>query len=316
MGKTKGLMFLKRGWMLFKKRFFNKDDSFVKILFFYAILIFMVFVSVYPLLNILSISLRPGSNLYTDSLKIIPDGATLENFKKMLFGIEGRYNELEISFRSFIESDFMGYLKNSLSISLVSTVVTVLLSVTAAYAFSRYKFRGKGVLLSSFLITQIFPAPMLLLPTYILLYKLGFIGKFWTLVIPYVATAVPFCVWTLKGFFDTVPFSIEESAYVDGANLRQIFFRIVMPLSLPAIGVASLFAFTNAWNEYIVARIILSERSMYTLPIALTNMSGSFNTDWGIFAAASLITAIPVIVVFIALSKFMVNGLTLGGVKG
>ena len=295
-----------------KNRFFNKDDGFVKILFFYAILLFMVFVAVYPLLNILSTSLR--GDLYAGNLKIIPDGATLENFKKILFTVEGR-SDLTVSFETFINSNFMRGLKNSLIISFASTITTVLLSVTAAYAFSRYKFKGKGVLLSSFLITQIFPAPMLLLPMYILLTKLGFVGHFWSLVIPYVATAVPFCVWTLKGFFDTVPVSIEESAYVDGANLRQIFFRIIMPLSLPAIGVASLFAFTNAWNEYIVARIIIQESSMNTLPIELTNLT-SIATDWGMFSAASLMTAIPVIIVFISLSKFMVSGLTLGGVKG
>lgn len=282
-----------------KSKYFNKNDGVGKIIFFYAVLIFMSFVSLYPLLNILSVALRPGSMLYSKSLKIIPDNATLENFRIILF-----------------ERGFAGWLKNSLLVSFASTVVTILLSVTAAYAFSRYKFKGKVALLTSFLITQIFPAPMLLLPTFILLIKLHFIGHLWSLIIPYVATAVPFCVWTLKGFFDTVPISIEESAYVDGASLSQIFFRIIMPLSLPAIGVASLFAFTNAWNEYIVARVVLTTDTMYTLPIALTNLSGQLNTDWGIFAAASLVTAIPVIIVFISLSKFMVNGLTLGGVKG
>ena len=282
-----------------KSEYFNKNDKLGKIIFFYAILTFMCFVSLYPLLNILSVALRPGNLLFSKSLKLIPDNATLENFRVILF-----------------ERDFITWLKNSLVVSAAATVITVLLSVTAAYAFSRYKFKGKGVLLTSFLITQIFPAPMLLLPTFILLINLHFVGHLWTLVIPYVATSVPFCVWTLKGFFDTVPISIEESAYVDGANLWQIFFRIIMPLSLPAIGVASLFAFTGAWNEYIVARVVLTQETMYTLPIALTNLSGQLNTDWGVFAAASLVTAIPVIIVFISLSKFMIGGLTLGGVKG
>lgn len=282
-----------------KSEYFNKNDKPGKIIFFYSILTFMCFVSLYPLLNILSVALRPGNLLFSKSLKLIPDNATLENFRIILF-----------------ERDFMNWLKNSLVVSAAATVITVLLSVTAAYAFSRYKFKGKGVLLTSFLITQIFPAPMLLLPTFILLINLHFVGHLWTLVIPYVATSVPFCVWTLKGFFDTVPISIEESAYVDGANLWQIFFRIIMPLSLPAIGVASLFAFTSAWNEYIVARVVLTTEEMYTLPIALTNLSGQLNTDWGVFAAASLVTAIPVIIVFISLSKFMIGGLTLGGVKG
>jgi len=282
-----------------KSERFERRDKLPKIIFIYTILTIMAFMSLYPLLNILSISLRPGSRLFTTSLKIIPDGATLENFRIALF-----------------ERAFGTWLMNSLIVAICATAITLLVSVTAAYAYSRYNFKGKSASLTTFLLTQIFPAPMLLLPIFILLSNLKWLNTYQGLVIPYVAVSVPFCVWTLKGFFDTVPFSIEESAFMDGASLYQIFSKIVLPLSLPAIGVASLFAFTSAWNEYIIARLVLQKDSMLTLPVALTNMQGAFNTDWGIFAAASLVTAIPVMAVFISLSKFMVGGLTMGGVKG
>lgn len=278
---------------------FNRNDKPLKIVIIYVILAIASLISIYPMLNILSIALRPKSRLLQDNLKIIPDNATLENFKIALF-----------------ERPFGVWLTNSLIIALIVTMCTIILSFTAAYAFSRYKFKGKSVGLTAFLLTQIFPAPMLLLPTFILLRKFDLINSYIGLIIPYIATSVPFCVWTLKGFFDTVPFSIEESAFIDGASLPQIFTKIITPLSLPAIGITALFAFSNSWNEYVVARIVLTDDKMLTLPVALTNLQGQFTTDWGIFAAASFITAIPIMIVFISLSKFLVGGLTLGGVKG
>jgi arabinogalactan oligomer/maltooligosaccharide transport system permease protein len=282
-----------------KNEFFEKKDGILKVVLCYVILTVMSFICLYPILNILSISLRPGSRLFQTTLQLYPDNATLENFRIAIF-----------------ERDFGLWLWNSLKVSAATTILAISFSFSAAYAFSRYKFKGRDATLTSFLLTQIFPAPMLLLPIFILLRYLGWLDTHIGLVIPYVAGAVPFCVWTMKGFFDTVPYSIEESAYIDGASLFQIFFRIITPLSLPAIGVTSLFAFTGAWNEYIMARQVISSDALITLPLALTNMQGQFNTEWGVFAAASIMTALPVMVVFIALSKFMVGGLTLGGVKG
>lgn len=278
---------------------FDARDSRAKIILIYAILIVMTFISVYPLLDVVKISLRPYNSLFSTSLKLIPDNATLENFRIVLF-----------------DRPFMTWLSNSLIVSLSTAILGVVISITGAYSFSRFRFWGRRTMLTSFLMTQIFPAPMLLLPTYILLRQFNLINNFLGLIIPYVATAIPLNIWVLKGYFDTIPISIEESAYVDGASFSQILTRIVIPLSLPAIGVGLLNSFMQAWNEYIIARIIMTDKNMNTLPVALVGMTGSFNSDWGIYSAASLITAIPVMVVFIGMSKFLINGLTLGGVKG
>ncbi|HEX3048278.1 MAG TPA: ABC transporter permease subunit [Bacillota bacterium] len=282
-----------------KNDHFDVHDSLAKIIWIYIILVVITFISVYPLLDVVKISLRPYNSLFSTSLKLIPENATLGNFRIVLF-----------------DRPFMTWLNNSLIVSVATALLGALISITGAYSFSRFRFWGRRTTMTSFLLTQIFPAPMLLLPTYILLRQFGLANNFLGLIIPYVATAIPLNIWILKGYFDTIPISIEESAYVDGAGFSQILIKIVIPLSLPAIGVGILNSFMGAWNEYIIARIIMTDKNMNTLPVALVGMTGSFNSDWGIYSAASLITALPVMAVFIGMSKFLINGLTLGGVKG
>jgi arabinogalactan oligomer/maltooligosaccharide transport system permease protein len=281
-----------------KKKYFERTDSWLKIIFIYIALILMAFLTTYPLLNVLSVSLRPGDQLFSMTLKIIPDNWTLENYRIALF-----------------EKDLLIWLKNSLIISIMTAAFGVVLSISAAYAFSRFRFWGRKSGMMIFLVTQMFPAPMLLLPMYILLVKLGLINQFLGLLIPYIATAVPFSVWNLKGYFDTVPKSLEESAYIDGCNVVQALIKIVLPLSTPAIAISFLFSFMTAWSEYIVARIILTNKKLLTLPVGLVNLQGQFATSWGIYSAAAIITSIPVIILFISLSRYLVGGLTVGGVK-
>ncbi len=282
-----------------KSESFEKRDSLLKVIAIYAVLVLMCVVTVYPMLNVLSIALRPGSRLFRSTLEIIPPDATLENFKRV-----------------FTELSYLTWLKNSLIVGVWTTMVGVLVSAFAGYAFSRYKFAGKRHIMTGFLLTQIFPAPMLLLPTYILLTRFKLMNSYIGLIIPYLAAAIPFCAWTAKGFFDSIPFSLEESAYIDGAGPMKTFFKIIMPLSIPALGVISLFAFTTAWNEYIIARAILTKKDLITLPVGLVNLMGQFNTHWGVYSASAILTSIPVMIFFMLMSKFMVSGLTLGGVKG
>lgn len=278
---------------------FEKNDSALKIILIYAVLIVMCGVAIYPMLNVLSISLRPGASLFTTSLDIIPKDATLENYRVAIF-----------------EKDLLIWIKNSLIISISTGILGVVLSATAGYAFSRFRFYGRKTGMMMFLVTQMFPAPMLLLPMYILLTKLGLINHFWGLLIPYMSTAVPFSVWLLKGYFDTIPISLEESAYIDGCGVLQTFWKIVVPLAAPALAISGLFAFMSAWSEYIVARIILTNKDIITLPVGLVQLQGQFSTEWGVYSAAAILTTIPVMILFISLSKYLVGGLTLGGVKG
>lgn len=277
---------------------YEKRDSKLKIYLMYTVLILAALVCIYPLLDVVKISLRPASRLFSTDLSLIPEDATLENF----------YNAL------FVRPYFV-WLRNSIIISTLSSIIGVALSITAAYGFSRFKFTGRSAGMMSFLLTQIFPAPMTLLPMYILLKNFGLIDSYAGGIIPYIATTVPFSVWVLKGYFDTIPRSIEESAFIDGANIAQILWSIIVPLALPAIGVTVLNSFMAAWNEFVVANIVFTDQSMHTLPLGIFNMTGALSADWGIFSAACIITSLPVIALFISMSKVMVNGLTLGGVK-
>jgi arabinogalactan oligomer / maltooligosaccharide transport system permease protein len=165
-------------------------------------------------------------------------------------------------------------------------------------------------------VTQMFPATMLLLPMYIMLVKLGLINTFLGLIIIYSSTALPFCIWTMKGYYDTISPSLEEAARIDGCSQFTAFYKVVLPLAAPALVIVALFSFMTAWAEYVVAAQVLQDTGLWTLPVGLQTFQANMSTEWGLYAAASLIVSVPVIILFLTLSRFLVSGLTLGSVKG
>jgi arabinogalactan oligomer/maltooligosaccharide transport system permease protein len=169
----------------------------------------------------------------------------------------------------------------------------------------------------SFLVSQMFPGTLMLIPLYIIIVQwLGLGSSYVGLVLIYTVTAIPFCVWMMKGYFDTIPRELEESALIDGASQATIFFRIVLPLAKPAVAVTALFSFMTAWNEFIQAATFMNREDMYTGPVGLRFFVGGFSQQWGYFAAGSVIAAVPVVVLFMFLQKYLVSGLTAGAVKG
>jgi arabinogalactan oligomer/maltooligosaccharide transport system permease protein len=195
------------------------------------------------------------------------------------------------------------------------TVFGVVLAATAGYAFSRFRFAGWRATMLAFLVSQLFPATMLMLPLYVIMRQLGLLDSFAGLAIAYTATALPFCVWTMRGYYDTVPVEIEQAALVDGCTPWQAFLRVLLPLVTPALAITALFSFMAAWSEFIVARVILSRQSLYTLPLGLESLAGRFQTEWANYAAGSLLVCLPVLVLFLVLNRALVSGLSLGGVK-
>ncbi|MEM9999137.1 MAG: sugar ABC transporter permease [Bacteroidota bacterium] len=265
----------------------------------YATLVLFAFVAVYPVLRILTISLRPGDRLLSTSLAIIPEDATMGNYAELVG-----------------ETPFVRWLLNSLLVAAVVTLTGVALASTAGYALSRFKFRGRNAALSGILITQMFPATMLLLPLYIMLIRLGLLNSYLGLIIIYTATALPFCVWQMKGYYDTIPPSLEEAARIDGAGPWQAFYKVIFPLAAPALVITALFSFMTAWNEYVVAAVVLQDTELFTLPVGLKLFQGNLRADWGLYAAGSLVVSVPVIALFLVLSRYLISGLTLGAVKG
>jgi arabinogalactan oligomer / maltooligosaccharide transport system permease protein len=215
------------------------------------------------------------------------------------------------------EQPFGRWLWNSVVVAALTTVVGVAVACTAGYAFSRFRFAGRNAGMTMFLVTQMFPGTLMLIPLYAIVVDwLKLDNSVWGLVVVYSVTAVPFCVWMLKGYFDTIPTEIEESAIMDGCSPGRVFLEIVLPLARPAVAVTALFSFMTAWNEFILAATFMEDDTRYTAPVGLRFFVSEFTAQWGYFAAGSLMVSIPVVILFLALQKFLVGGLTAGGVKG
>jgi arabinogalactan oligomer / maltooligosaccharide transport system permease protein len=264
----------------------------------HAVLLVFVAIAVYPALNVLSISLRPDNRLRSTELAIIPDDWTLQSYVEL-----------------FTEQPFLRWMGNSLLVAALVTVTGVVLASIGGYAFSRFRFVGRKATMLAILTTQMFPATMLLLPLYILIAKLGLINTYLGLMVFYSSTALPFCVWQMKGFYDTIPASLEEAARIDGCSQAEAFWRVILPLAVPGLVITALFSFMAAWSEYIVAAQVMQDEEMFTLPLGLKSFQASMSTQWGLYAAASILVSLPVVIVFLLLSKFLVSGLTLGSVK-
>lgn len=205
---------------------------------------------------------------------------------------------------------------NSIAVAAATTIIGLFLAATAAWAFSRFRFPGRETGLAAFLLTQIFPGVVVLIPLYWILDHLRLLNSLSGLVLVYSTTSVPFCTWMLKGYFDTLPKEMEESALMDGASRWTIFWKIALPLSRPMLAVTALFSFMTAWNEFVLAATLLNDPTAFTLPVALQRYVGEHSTAWGTFAAGAVITSAPVMALFYALQKQLIGGLTSGSVKG
>ncbi len=261
------------------------------------LVIYSVF-SVYPALRIISISLRPSNTLLTRDLSLIPIGATLQSYADL-----------------FNERNFVLWLWNSLSVTLTVSVVGVIIAATSAYAFSRWRFPGRQPMLIFLLTTQMIPAAMLAIPIFVIVAQLRLTDQVLGLVLAYIVTAVPFSIWILKGYYDTIPPDLEEAAMVDGASRMEAFIRMILPLSTPALSIVFLFNFLSAWSEFIVANIILKSATSYTWPLGFNQLVNTFQTNWGVYAAGATIVTIPVLLLFVSQSRYLISGLTLGSVK-
>lgn len=230
-----------------------------------------------------------------------------------------RWIPQQISFEAFgrlwSEYPFGTYFKNSFVIVLFSMAVSVFASCLAGYGLTRFRFRGRNSLMTFILVTQMFPSVMLLVPFYSIIGKMHLLDTHLGLILVYISFTVPFCTWTMLGFFRALPLDLDEAARIDGCNSWQCFGRIILPLTLPGIASTSIYAFITSWNEYMFAFILTSRPEMKTLSVGIAEMNGFQQVRWNDMMAASLMASLPLILLFVCLQKYFVSGLTSGAVK-
>lgn len=265
----------------------------------HLILIAFTLFAVVPVVWVVLTSFKTESEVFSTTLQILPQDPTLDNYRELLS-----------------RGDFLTWARNSIFVAVITTVVGVFLASTCAYALSRFRFRGRSASLYIFLVAQMFPGVILLVGLYQIFNNLGLLDTPWALVLSYSTIAIPFCILMLKGFFDTIPYELEEAARVDGVGVFGSFWRIVVPLSIPGIAVTAFYSFITAWNEFLFARTFLTSREQLTLPVGTATFVDSFNQPWALLSAASVLISIPVVIFFYLAQRYLISGLTTGGVKG
>ena len=260
--------------------------------------------SLFPIVFVVSAALNPLGTL--SSTTVVPTGASFGNFADL-----------------FAKTEFARWFANSVLIAGVSAVASVFLSALAAYAFSRMRFRGRRTGLLSLLLIQMFPQFLAIVAIFMMFSRItdlwpgiGF-NTSWGLILLYLGGALGVNTWLMKGFFDTVPRELDESAIMDGASHAETFFRILLPLVAPILAVTGLLAFIGIINEFLIANVFLTDTSAKTLSVGMWGLvAGERNNNFGMFCAGTLLTAVPTVLVFQFLQRYIVNGLTAGAVKG
>lgn len=218
-------------------------------------------------------------------------------------------------FESAAAFGFLRYFWNSLSLAVVAATVSVLLALFSAYAFSRRRFSGRNMLLFTVVLSQLFPFVMLVTPLYVIFNQLYLINTFYGMVIAYVAITLPFSVYMLLGYIDSIPSSLDEAAEIDGASPLRVILNIILPVAWPGLVTAWIYAFTLAWEEYVLASVLLTAPDKRTLPVGLAGLFGEFTTQWDVVMAAGVIATVPTLIIFLVLQRRLVGNLAAGAVK-
>jgi multiple sugar transport system permease protein len=264
----------------------------------YVLLIVGAIIMVVPFLYMVSTSFKPHLVLFEIPPQFIPHRPTVSNYTQ-----------------SWGSNEFGRYFANSVFVSVVSTVLSVLLSSMMAYAFARFEFGGKRLAFWLLLVGLMVPGMMLLIPQFLLAKQLHLIDSLFGLIVFYVATTLALNTFLLRGFFEEIPWALEEAMIVDGAGSWRRYLRLIMPLSRPALATVSIFSFLASWDEYVWALTIINNPDKRTLPIAITLFQGQHLTDWGLVFAASVIAVGPVITVFAIFQRQLISGLAAGALK-
>lgn len=270
------------------------------------IALLLIIFSIFPILWMISASLNPTGSLATQ--KLIPDNPGFGNYRTLL--TSGQF-------------PFWTWFGNSIKISAITSILSLAITTVAAYAFSRFRFRGRQTMLKAILLIQVFPSLLALVAIFLMISQIGDVMPFLdldshsSLILIYLGGAMGVNIWLMKGYLDTVPRDIDESAMVEGANDWQIFSQLVLPLIRPILIVIAIINYIGTYGEFVLARVLLRSNENYTLMVGLQIFAGAqFSQRWGVFAAGALLGALPIMIIYLALQDQIVGGLTQGAVKG
>ncbi len=265
----------------------------------YLALVWLVVYCLFPLAWMISTSLKPTEDTYVIPPLWVPPNPTLKSYA-MILGIQ----------------NFPRYFLNSGIVSLSTTVLAMVFAGLAGYGFARFRFRGSRALMIFTLMTQMFPGILLVIPYFSVMTVTGLLNTYPALVIAYTSFSLPFCVWMLKGFFDSIPAELDEAAMIDGCSRTSAFLRIIVPLSAPGLVATAIFSFLVAWNEFLFAVVLTSTPDMYLVTVGIASNIGQFRIQWNDLMAASVLATLPTITLYAFLERYLVQGLTAGAVKG
>ena len=255
--------------------------------------------ALFPLYWLVKIAITPDQLIFTEGTRLFPSETSFGNFAKVI-----------------TQTDFLAYFGNSLIVSLGTAGVTTLIAAGAGYAFSRFDFAGKRVLVGIMLVTQMFPLLMVIAPIYKMVAALGMLNSLTSLIVVYTAFNIPFATFLMQSFFDGIPRHLEEAAMIDGCTRFQALRRIIVPLTLPGLGATLGFVFTAAWSELLFALMLINSNDAMTFPVGLLTFVSKFSVDWGQMMAAGVLALVPSCLFFIFIQRYLVQGLTSGAVKG
>jgi arabinogalactan oligomer/maltooligosaccharide transport system permease protein len=265
----------------------------------YGLLILAVTVILFPVFWMASSSLKPSSEMFARNMTMLPINWTLENYRNVWEG-----------------TNFPTYFWNSFKVAAISTAISVVISMYAAYAIARIQFPGRYAYSLLLLITQMFPHILLVIPLFIIIQRLGLINTHLALIIAYTSFSLPFTVWMMRGFFEAIPKELEEAAAIDGASQLLTFHRVILPLAGPGLAAVTMFGFIRGWNEFLFALVFLQTHELFTLPIGLASFQEEYTFRWDLIMAGAGIVTLPVLFFFLLMQRFIVQGLLGGAVKG
>jgi ABC-type glycerol-3-phosphate transport system permease component len=265
----------------------------------YAAAVVLLIAGAFPFFWMLSTALKPSAEIFATPPGLIPLHPTLENFRRL-----------------FVETHFTGFFRNSVVVAGATVLLTLSVSALGAYGLTRYTFRGRETVAGLILLTYMFAPIMIIIPFYILVKQLGIVNTHLALVLSYTTFCLPFCLWVLRAFFQSIPLELEEAALVDGAGRGKTVWYVVLPLALPGLIAAAIFTFILAWNDFLFALVLITSDELKTLPVGVNDLFNATIVDWGMIMAAGVMITVPTILFFAAVQRYLVQGWGAGGVKG